>query len=136
MFKTLKKVLIRLFLFIVLSISLIILLSIVSIFTYPWFYKTFMPLKVISVDYSPDKKFKAEESFIPYLHHSLGTGFYRMRGGYLLYRVTNVKTGEVIGDMEDETFDVPFQFEGNNKFCIDLRFAYNRTEDEWCIDLR
>ena len=132
MFKTLKKVFVRLFLFIILSILFII----VSIFTYSRFYKTFMPLKVISVQYSPDKRFKAEEHFIPYLHYSLGISIYPVNRGYLLYRVVNIQTGEVLGELEDETFETPFQFEGNNKFCIDLRFAYNRTEDEWCIDLK
>ena len=124
----LKKIIIWLFLF--------FSLSIVSIFIYPWFYKTFMSLETIGKEqYSPNKKFKAQQYFVPYLHHSLGMDFYRMPRGYSIYRVTNLKTGEVFGDMEDKTFEAPFQFEGNNKFCIDLRFADRRTEDEWCLDL-
>jgi len=127
-----KKIVIRLFL----SIVTIILLIIVNFYTYPWLYKTFMPLETMSKEqYSPDKKFKAEDYFVPYLHHSLGIDVYRMIGGYSIQRVTNVKTGKIIGEMKDETFDAPFQFEGNNKFCIDLRFAANRTEDELCLDL-
>ena len=127
-----KKIIIRLSLFIVFSIIFII----ASLYIYPRFYQAFMPLEVISVQYSPNKKFKAEESYIPYLHHSLGISLYKIYGVYSIIRVTNVQTGEVIGDMEDETLEAPFEFVGNEKYCIDLRFAGTRTEDEWCLDLK
>lgn len=131
MFKPLKKILLRLFLFIALSILFIM----VSLFSYPRFYQAFMSLETISVQYSPDKRFKAEKHFIPYLHHSLGINIYRIYGGYIIYRITNIETGEVLGDMEDETFEAVFEFENKNKFCIDMKDAYNRPEDEWCLDL-
>ncbi|HIP27219.1 MAG TPA: hypothetical protein EYG80_06145 [Flavobacteriaceae bacterium] len=128
MFK-LKKILIRLFLFILFSLLLII----ASIYTYPWFYKTFMPLKVIGVEqYSSDKKFKAQRYLVPYLDYGIG---YRMPIGYFLLRVTNVKTGKFIGDLEDKSFEAVFQFE-DNKFCMDHRDAGTKSESERCINLK
>jgi len=135
MFKILKKVFIRLFLSIVFSILLVISLYIGNFYIYPWFYKTFMPLKALPIMYSSNEKFKAEEYFIPYLHYSLNINTYHLIGGYSMYRVTNIQTGEVLGEMKDETLEAPFQFVGD-KFCIDSRFAGNRTEDECCIDLK
>ncbi len=93
-----------------------------------------MPLEILSVQYSPNKKFKAEEYFVPYLHYSLNLPIYPIPRGTAFYRITNIETGEVLGELEDERFQRAFDFEGS-KFCMDYRFSGNRPESECCIDL-
>ena len=128
------KILLKFLLFIFLSI----LFLVVAIFTYPWFYKTFMPLKPTQyTEYSDDKRFKVEEYFVPYLHHSLGLDMYRMDGGSFFYRVINVKTGEIMGDTPNVRYEIVFEFQEEG-YCVDSRDADGSglSEDEYCISLK
>ena len=114
---------------------ILLFLFVVSWRLYPYFYMKFMSLEKVKIgkeEYSSDKKFKAVKYQIP-----------RIMMDSIFTRLTNVKTGEVLANIElDETLYYEFR---DNKYCLGytlhyrLNWFYNNVEDNdviQCIDLK
>ena len=128
------KILLKFLLFIFLSI----LFLVVAIFTYPRFYKTFMPLTPTQYsEYGDDKQFKVEQYFVPYLHHSLGLDIYPVDEGSIFYRVIKVQTGEIMGETPTVRHNLEFEFREDG-YCVAYREVDSSglSEDEQCISLK
>lgn len=131
-------------LFIKIFFIIIILFSISNI-VYLWLYKRIGKLEPwggTKILFSPNKKFKVEHFGQPplysYVTKYIGINYIGI-GSFL--RISNVKTGEVLGYIEHEEF---FYYEFlDDKFCIGSKVHYRESwfgkkeinENERCVNL-
>ncbi|MGV6832778.1 MAG: hypothetical protein ACWA5P_14595 [bacterium] len=125
---------------------IILILFKLSSIIYSWTYKRFAKLEVwegTKTFFSHDKHFKVEHFGQPplysYITKYIGINYIGV-GSFL--RVSNAKTGEILGYIDHEEF---FNYEFiNNQFCIGSKIYYREgwfgnvliEDNERCIDLR